>query len=371
MRSTLDDAARAVIFYVSAWDAFAGERSAEVVAMIGSMLDALERIPDVRLWHQCANLSLMVGLPGMGALLQRFDSGVMRMAGQVPSLLRAAVLHVRAGQSIGAGRLDDAWNWLQRADEDCRWLGRPRLLMTDNGLTHVLLHALRGEADACREHGQQVYQDMLHNSAPSHRRVHLSDVLAARARAAWVLGDEASLREIDRLLHDAAHPSEWASAPRCRDWSRAFVALLDERLDDAHVLLEPMAKDIERYRYFAGAQARFMLADIHARQGSFDAAVATLRPWLEQARQSGEIGGALFAGPQVLQRLAGADWRGRLDGHRAWTAPQLCGRAGGCYRPASWRARCAGGRGSQRGGFDAGRRHLDHTARRDALGSPS
>ena len=43
--------------------------------MIGAMLDALERMPDVRLWQQCANLSLMVGLPGMGALLHRFAAG--------------------------------------------------------------------------------------------------------------------------------------------------------------------------------------------------------------------------------------------------------------------------------------------------------
>ncbi len=194
----LDDAARAVIFYISAWDAFSAERSEEVVACVAAMLDCLERIPDVRLWLQCANLSLLVGLPGMGPLLDRFAAGVARVAGQAPSQLRAAMLHVRAGQAIGAGRLDEAWDWLQRADEDCRWLGRPRLLMTDNGLMHVLLHALRGEAEACFRHGQQVHQDMMENGAPSHRRVHLSDMLAARARAAWVLGDEAAQRRVDR-----------------------------------------------------------------------------------------------------------------------------------------------------------------------------
>jgi LuxR family maltose regulon positive regulatory protein len=309
----LDDAARALILYVSAWDAFAGERSDEVVAMVTAMLDCLERIPDVRLWHQFANLSLFVGLPGMAPQLQRFDSGVMRIAGHTPSQLRTAVLHVRAGQAMGAGRLDEAWDWMQRADEECRWLGRPRLLMTDNALTHVLLHALRGEAEASREHGQQAVQDMLQNSAPSHRRVHLSDVLAAQSRAAWVLQDEAALRRLDLALRQATHTSEWAAAPRCRDWAAAFVALLDGRLDVARQLLAPMARDIERYRYFAGAQARFMLADIEARQGSLDAAAATLRPWLEQVQQGAEVGGALFAGLPVLQRLAALPWSGRLS----------------------------------------------------------
>lgn len=309
----LDDAARAVIFYISAWDAFSTERSEEVVACVAAMLDCLERIPDVRLWLQCANLSLLVGLPGMGPLLDRFASGVNRLAGQAPSQLRAAMLHVRAGQAIGAGRLDEAWDWLQRADEDCRWLGRPRLLMTDNGLMHVLLHALRGEAEACFRHGQQVHQDMMEHGAPSHRRVHLSDMLAARSRAAWLLGDQAAQRRVDQLLREAEHPWEWASAARCRDWSRAFVALHDGRLDDARRLLEPMAQDIERYRYYAGAQARVMLADIHVQQGRLDAAAALLRPWLEQAAQGGDVGGALFAGAAVLQRLADARWGDRLS----------------------------------------------------------
>jgi LuxR family maltose regulon positive regulatory protein len=333
----VDDSARAVIFYISAWDAFAGERSEEVVAFVAAMLDCLERMPDVRLWLQCANLSLLVGLPGMGALLERFAIGVTRVAGQAPSQLRAAMLHVRAGQAIGAGRLDEAWDWLQRADEDCRWLGRPRVLMTDNALTHVLLHALRGEAEACFRHGQQAYQDVIQNSAPSHRRVHLSDVLAVRARAAWLLGDADTQRRVDQLLHEATHPWEWASAARCRAWSRAFVALLEGRLDEARTLLEPMAHDIERYRYYAGAQARFMVADLHARQGALDEAAALLRPWLQQALQGGDRGGALFAGAAVLQRLAEQPWAGRLDAAQRELLrqlPALLG-AGHASRPAA------------------------------------
>jgi len=324
----VDDAARAVIFYISAWDAFAGERSEEVVAMVAAMLDCLERMSDVRLWLQCANLSLLVGLPGMAPLLERFAVGVARVAGQAPSQLRASMLHVRAGQAIGAGRLDEAWDWLQRADEDCRWLGRPRLLMTDNFLTHVLLHALRGEAEACLRHGEQGYQDVMRNSAPSHRRVHLSDLLIVRSRAAWLLGDADTQRRVDQLLHEATHPWEWVSAARCRAWSRAFVALHDGQLDEARALLEPMAHDIERYRYYAGAQARVMLADIRARQGALDEAAAMLRPWLQQVQQGGDKGGALFAGAAVLQRLAGRDWGGRLDAAQLALLRQLPGLLG-------------------------------------------
>ena len=45
----------------------------------------------MRLWLQCANLSLLVGLPGMAPLLERFAAGVERVAGQTSSQLRAAM----------------------------------------------------------------------------------------------------------------------------------------------------------------------------------------------------------------------------------------------------------------------------------------
>jgi LuxR family maltose regulon positive regulatory protein len=52
--------------------------------------------------------------------------------------------------------------------------------------------------------------------------------------------------------------------------------------------------------------------------GQADAAAHTLRPWLDAAVQGGDVGGALLAGLPVLQRLAAADWGGRLPvGHAA------------------------------------------------------
>ena len=319
----VDDAARAAILYISAWDAIANARTELVAGMVGEMLDCLERIPDVSLWHQCANLGLMVGMPGMAPLLQRFVSDVTRGADAAPTQLRAAAMHIRCNLAIGAGRLDEAWEWLQRADEDCRWLGRPRLLMTDNGIAHMLLHALRGEAEACAAASQQALNDLLHDSAVSHRRVHQSDVLSARARAAWVLQDEAEMRRIEEAMQAAADPFEWAAAPRWRAFARSCVALFEGRLDAARECLEPLALDIERDRFFAGAQARFMLADIQARQGELGTAEATLRPWLDSARQGGDVGGALFAGQPVLRRLAALDWAGRLAPQEAALLRQL------------------------------------------------
>jgi LuxR family maltose regulon positive regulatory protein len=311
-QATLDHRVRAVVSYVSAWDAFSNECSDEVATHVAQMLDALDQVPDPRLWHQCANLSLFIGLPGMTPLLLRFAEGVMRVAGDVPSPLRAGVMHVRTCLALAAGRIEEAWHWLQLADDECHWLGMPRLLLTDNGFSHVLLHALRGEREAAHAHAALGQDDMTRRGALSHRRVHETDLLMAHSRASWVLNDEPALRAIDAALQRAANPFEWSTARRCRALSRSFIALLDGELDAARELLEPLVDKVERHMFFPATQARIMLADVQQRLGQIDTAAATLRPWLVDASGSGEIGGALLAGAAMLGRLAALDWGERL-----------------------------------------------------------
>jgi LuxR family maltose regulon positive regulatory protein len=311
-RQALDDPALAVVSYVSAWDAFACERSEEVAPLVSTMLDALLRIPDLALWHQCANLGLFVGLPGMTPVLERFAHAVMRLSSDAPTQLRAGAMHVRTWLALRAGQLDDAWHWLQRADEDCRWLGMPRLLTTDNGFAHVLMHGLRGEQQICHAVASAGLHDMSQGGALSHRNVHESDLLIAHSRASWVLQDEDALRRLDEALQRAMNPAEWRTAARCRALSRSFIALLDGRLEEAERLLRSLAADPERHMFFPATQARVMLADVQQRLGRTDDAAATLRPWLDAAQRDGPVGGALLAGPHVLDRLHAADWGGRL-----------------------------------------------------------
>jgi len=308
----LDDAARAVVLYISAWDAFAGDRVDEIVAALAAMLDSLERLPDIRLWLQCANLSLLVGLPGLEPVFERFIAGVARVAGDEPTALRAAVMHLRCLQAVDAGKLEEAAAWLRKADDDCRWLGQPRLLATDNAFAHLAVHALRGEVALCAAASEAAWQDMLQHSPPSHRRVHQVMVQVARQRAAWVLQDDAAVRGIQQEMARCAHPDEWADAPRHRALGAAFVALLDGDLLAARALLRPLALGGERFGYFMSAQARCLLADVACRLGDPDEAAALLQPLLVAAQRGHGVGGALFAGRAVLARLAAFEWAGRL-----------------------------------------------------------
>ncbi len=309
----LDAAARAFVFCAGVWSAYARADAEAVAPLYARMLDALEEADDATLWHRCAIVSVLIGLPGMAALLERFATGALRAAGDLPSELQCSALHVRAGLAIGQGRLDEAAAWLAQADEAYRWLGMTRGMNHSNGITHALLDALRGDAVASQAALQRLALDLQHHSPASHRRASEYLVLAAQAQAGWVLQDAAAVRAADAALQRAANPCEWRVAPLCRQLAQALVALLDKRLEAARVLLEPLAAAANRGTYFPADQARVLLGDLLLRQDRLDEAARWLQPVVAAARSGGAVCGALLAGRPVLQRLVAADWGGRLD----------------------------------------------------------
>jgi LuxR family maltose regulon positive regulatory protein len=98
-----------------------------------------------------------------------------------------------------------------------------------------------------------------------------------------------------------------------REFGRALVAILDGQLALAGSLLQPLAGEVEWTAYFPATQALVLLADVQCQLGRIDAAVATLRPWLAAALRGERLGGALLAGPVVIERLARADWGSGLN----------------------------------------------------------
>lgn len=309
----LDAPARAFVHCAGVWSAYARAETEAIAPLYATMLDALEQADDAPLWHRCAIVSLLIGLPGMAPLLERFADGALRAAGDMPSELQCSALHIRAWLAIGHGRLDQADACLARADEAYRWLGLTRGMNHSNGITHALLDALRGKRDASLAALQRLTQDLQQHSPPSHRRASEHLVLAAQLQAAWLLEDHDAVRAADAALARAANPFEWRAAPLCRQFGRACVALLDGRLDDACGLLEALAQGPNRVTYFLADAARLLLCDLLLRQGRRAEAARTLQPWLQAVRGGGESAGALFAGRAVRQRLLRADWSGDLD----------------------------------------------------------
>jgi LuxR family maltose regulon positive regulatory protein len=308
----LDDAARAFVCYSSAWDEFAAARTENVAPMFAEMLASLERLPVPMLWTQFPSHCVFVGLPGMQPLLDRFAHSATRVCGDAPTQLRAGVAHIRAWLALTAGRLDEAGQWLQRGEEDCHWLGMPRILVTELRLARTVWLALRGEREASHAVARELVDDLRLHSPLSHRQVHESEVLFVHLRACWILRDDEALRRVEAELQRAANAFEWPGAVANRAFGSALVALVDGRLDDARTLLHPIAGGVNRSLFYPATQARLLLADIELQQGRLDLAAIALRPWFDEVRDAREIGGALLAGPQVIGRLASAAWGARL-----------------------------------------------------------
>ena len=309
----LDAMVRAVVCYGSIWVEYAHGRTENIAPLYSEMLDALEQVPVLAVWNQFFFQNHLNGLPGLAPLFERFARGALAIGGDTPSHLRAGVYYTRAGTALAAGRIDDAVSCLQIADDDCRWLGTPRGVVTESRNAHALVQALRGDAAASKAAAEACEADMRESAMHSNRLTHEYEVLFIHVRAAWILGDEADLRSVDAALQACVNPFEYPAAQMNRDFSRALVAIFDGRLEAAHDLLEGLAGDIERAAYFPATQARLMLADVQQRLGRHDAAAATLRPWLAAAQAGERLGGALLAGPAVLARLATADWGTRLS----------------------------------------------------------
>ena len=323
----LDASTRAFVLCASVWSAYARAEAETIAPLYSQMLAALEQVDDATLWHRCAIVSVLVGLPGMAPLLERFARGSLRVAGELPSELQCSAMHLLAGLALGTGRIDEAQQWLARADEAYRWLGMTRGMSHSNAILHVMCDALRGERVASHAAAERLTQDLQQHSPASHRRASEYLALAAHSQASWVLQDAAAVRALDAALTRAANPAEWRVAVLCRQLSQAFVALLDERLDDACALLEPLSQGPNRGTYFQADLARVLRADALLRLNRRDEAASTLQRALDATRASGEIGGAMLAGAPLLQRLLGVDWGDRIDAAgrttlAAWTAPR-------------------------------------------------
>ncbi len=113
----LDDAARAFVYYTSAWDALANARTDEAAPMFAEMLVSLERAPVPMLWSQFATHCVFVGLPGMQPLRQHSPLSHRRV--HESELLFVHAMASWILQDHAAWRALDAD--LQRAGNACEW----------------------------------------------------------------------------------------------------------------------------------------------------------------------------------------------------------------------------------------------------------
>lgn len=309
----LADPPAALAAYFSAWEAYADHQPENVAPSFARMLGRLEQIDNGQLWELCFMHCFLIGCPGMLPLVMQFDDHAMRLIGDTRSVLGGSVLHSRATVAFGAGDPAQAVELLTAADEIVRWLGNPRTLATENYMLHLALDALRGDRPSVEFHLERMRADM-RQSGEANRRTHLDSALLAAARALWLLDDRERVQAMAQEMTQVRNGFEWTYAQAERLMARGMAALGQGHHADAVALLGTSLLESadEDLAFFRNSQTRVMLAEAHLRLGAPDAAAQALQPWLKSVHGGGFVGGALMAGPQVLESLAHAGWDGLL-----------------------------------------------------------
>ena len=309
----LDDDALACALHARVWLALDNGPLDEVAARFQQELAVVERLDSAIGWYRASPVARYLGLPGMVPALQRYAEGALRHAGEGNSPLRIIAFTVQAQLAAWAGRPDEAEARLHAVEEDIRWLGQSRSLMTQTQLCRALLHALRGEAEAALAAARRPFE-LLEDEPDGPRRRGVQTVLLSQeARLAALLGRTEWLRERLEALarvpqHDVGAPARVQAA-----LMRAYLADADGTAEQAIALRRAaLQQEALLSRMGHGVETRLRLAAALLRSEGATAAADCVRPALLATDDDIELAPVLLAGPTVLQALAQADWRAHL-----------------------------------------------------------
>ena len=297
------------------WQALDDSALADVAAPLTEVVTLLEQGAPLALWFHCLPLTAFLGLPGARAPLQRYATGVLRLTPQEPpSGLRVLALALQAGLVLFAGDADAAWQLLQQAEADCRWLNRPPMQTTYLNTIGAYTHALRGERDAALAATQALLDGLDDERSSGRRTTWLRHFLYQRLRIAAALDDAGEQREMAARLGRVAEPPDRPVFVRQRGSLAARLAALDGRWREAAAAYAAALADetaLDHYGQAPERRARWAQALLHDRRPA--EAAAALAPALARLAASGEVAGLRMAGPRALAQLAGTDWGRHLD----------------------------------------------------------
>jgi LuxR family transcriptional regulator, maltose regulon positive regulatory protein len=325
----------ALVAFYSAWQCYADLEGEALAPHFARAVSCLEQGVASSTWDGLYFHGMFAGLPGMDALMQRFDELASAKLGAQASLMRVSLMHARCTRAMVAGRLADAVGWLASADEDLEWLGSPRAAMTENLLLHLAVDSIRGDVTACEQAYARLMEDM-RASSRGNQRAHESSVHVGWASACWLLGKTDALRQAVQALEIARNPDEWAVAARDHALALALGGLAEGDLATTITGLTGLAVPLaprEDSLHTRGGALRLLLVEALRRSGRTQEAAQALKPWLHEVKAGGPVGAALVVGPQVMDALADAAWLTLLDQEEVESLRVARARAAGVASP--------------------------------------
>nr|WP_316641859.1 LuxR C-terminal-related transcriptional regulator [uncultured Roseateles sp.] len=298
------------------WHALGDGQRSRFAPLWHEIVDGLEQLPSLARWYECSPLPTFVGAPGMRAPMQRYVDGVFARLPDGTTALGAVNLMLGGWLQLWAGDVAAAEASAELADEHCRWLGRPANVHAMVGMFHAMVHAVRGRHEAASACMGNLIVEMNAGQAELKRPQQRAFALFHAIRVAVVAEDSATLQRLAGVLRASYPASEWAVGVDQRMTLPAHLAMAEGRLEQACAHWRRALAHEEYIDVFGQAlETRFRLADALLQSGGpaeRAEAARTLAPVFERVRSSGECGGVLMAGPQVLARLAEQDWQAAL-----------------------------------------------------------
>jgi LuxR family maltose regulon positive regulatory protein len=282
-------------------------------------LDLLERTNRPRVWGHCFQRTLYVWFPGMSAVISRLVSGIMNCTGDRTTQMRAVARVMSAWQAFWRGDLGLALEHLREAEGDARWLGNPVRVTMFLNTARALVHAGRREREQVRQALDAIftYFSTAPPSGPIERPTSMHGHYRFFAvRLADTLGDAAMLREQTARIPPQRQIKNFEMIATPLETVPARLAALEGRHEEAAAIWGRLLEDEAKLDVLGLAEeSRLRQADALLRLGRRADAAATLKPLFRRVTETGEVGGVVLAGCDVLSHVSGAPWRNELE----WT----------------------------------------------------
>ncbi|WP_083440751.1 LuxR C-terminal-related transcriptional regulator [Aquincola tertiaricarbonis] len=312
-REALTPEVRIVVLVACSWHALEVGALHRVGPVLDELMDLLADDPRLESWYQCMPLPRFNGLPGTARPLQRYADGVLRVAGDMPTPLRASAMVQHGWRLLWQGRLAEAEEAWQRGRADAAWVGDPVNVRHHLQVLGALLHAVRGRA----AEAAALARGWLEGNPTGASSWGRTQLLFQAARIAALVDDLPLLSDVLRELALQADRSR-GGGPAALEGTRlqlplrGHLARLQGRRAEAVARWQEALVCEEQIDLVGqAAETRLHLAQALLEGGQPTLAAEVLAPVFERVATEGEPGGVLLArGPLAV--LATADWGGAL-----------------------------------------------------------
>lgn len=312
-REALSPEVRIVVLVACSWHALEVGALHRVGPVLDELMDLLADDPRLENWYQCMPLPRFNGLPGTARPLQRYADGVLRVAGDMPTPLRASAMVQHGWRLLWQGRLAEAEEAWQRGRADAAWVGDPVNVRHHLQVLGALLHAVRGRA----AEAAALARGWVEANPTGTSQWGRTQLLMQAARIGALVDDLPLLSGCLQALalqagrHRGAGPAALEGARLQLPLQGHLARLQGRRAEAVARWQEALVCEEQIDLVGQAAETRLHLAQALLQGGQPALAAQVLAPVFERVATEGEPGGVLLAGGP-LALLSAADWGGEL-----------------------------------------------------------